>query len=386
MTINTINPSFGEDWQQRLQQDLADSTGLPNEAYTDPTFLQWENQQLLPRSWVLAGFVHEVPNVGDAIPVVVADKPLIVARKEGGEIVVLHNVCPHRGAKMLEQPCSAAKQLRCPNHRWAFGLDGKVQARPHFFGGGQHDIHASGEGPQGMLVVRSGTWNGMVFVNLDGQEQSLEDYLLPMTSRLTDYDLSSLNYAGTLEWTLNANWKLIHENFIEPYHVFAVHPGLIKFGPMERRRASDHQDHCFYNDYQFPEAEEGRGMGLPYYPNLPERAQQQALWFHLFPSLSLEFFPDQMAVWELRPASPGVTEERIHLFLIGEGATSPEYEQQRQQVVNTWHALNEEDIDVIERMQRGRSSPGFTGGMLSPHWDGAIQHYARLMAAAMAKS
>ena len=55
-------------------------------------------------------------------------------------------------------------------------------------------------------------------------------------------------------------------------------------------------------------------------------------------------------------------------------------------MVTTWHNLNEEDIDVIERMQRGRSSPGFTGGMLSPHWDAAIQHYARLMAQAMFSS
>ncbi len=381
--FDRLNEWFTGDWLNKLNRSLAESTGLPNAAYTEPEFLRWENECVIPRSWVLAGFSHQVPAAGDVVPVTVADKPLVLVHDEQDQIRVFHNVCRHRGARLIDSPCSGLKFLRCPNHHWSYGLDGRVRNRPHFFGPEKHDTHAQGEGPEGLKEVRSGVWNNLVFVNLDGGAQALEDYLQPLTERIADYDLTRLKPAGVLEWELNCNWKLVNENFIEPYHVFAVHPGLLKFGPMSGRRASEFEEHCFYNDYQFPQPEQGRGLGLPYFPGLTGRLERQAIWFHLFPSLTLEIFPDQMAVWELVPLSPQRTLERIHIFLIGDAAFSDEYAQAREQVFATWNELNNEDIAIIERMQQGRISPGFEGGVLSPFWDGAIQHYARLMTDAL---
>ena len=381
--FNRLNEWFADDWLNKLTQSSGKSTGLPNVAYTNPEFLQFENEYVLSRSWVLAGFSHQIPNVGDVVPVSVADNPLILVHDEQNRIRVFHNVCRHRGARLIDSPSNGLKFLRCPNHHWSYGLDGGVRNRPHFFGPDKHDTHVQGEGPEGLKEVRSGVWNDIVFVNLIGNAQSLEEYLKPMTDRLVGYDFSTLTPAGELEWELNCNWKLVNENFIEPYHVFAVHPGLLKFGPMSGRRASEFDAHCFYNDYQFPEPERGRGLGLPYFSELSGKLAHQAIWFHLFPSLTLEIFPDQMAVWQLIPLSPSRTLERIHIFLIGDAATSDEHAQAREQVFATWKELNEEDVAIIERMQLGRTSPGFDGGVLSPYWDGAIQHYARLMVNAL---
>ncbi|HIF88586.1 MAG TPA: aromatic ring-hydroxylating dioxygenase subunit alpha [Candidatus Thioglobus sp.] len=381
---NTLNNRwFSEQWLERIDKNVAESTGLPNALYTDPEFLRFENEQLLPSAWILAGFTHQAPNTGDVIPIEVAEKPLILLHDENDEIQVFHNACPHRGAKLVNSLCSGAKALVCPNHFWTYGLDGKIQARPHFFGGDQHDIHEPGKGPQGLRPVRSAVWHDLIFINLDGKAGTFEQYIKPMADRLKGYDLASLQHVGVLEWELNCNWKLVHENFIEPYHVFAVHPGLLEFGPMDKRRASEHEAHCFFNDYQFPNPDSNRGDGLPHFPNPSKTMENQVLWFHLFPTLSLEIFPNQMAVWELIPISPEKTLERIHVYLIGDTATSEEFAEGRQKVFDTWHGLNEEDIGVIERMQQGRHSPGFDGGTLSPFWDSAIQHYARLMAGAV---
>ncbi len=377
--FDKVSEWFSDDWLNKLDQSLADSSGLPNAAYTDPEFLRSENERVLPRSWVLAGFVHQLPEAGDVTPVSVAAKPVILVCDEQNQIRAFHNVCRHRGARLIDTPCRGLKFIRCPNHHWSYGLDGRIRNRPHFFAPEQHDTHAQGQGPEGLKEVRSGVWHDLIFVNFDGQAESLEDYLRPLTQRLKGYDLTSLTYAGVLEWELNCNWKLVNENFIEPYHVFAVHPGLLKFGPMSGRRASEFDAHCFYNDYRFPEPEQGRGLGLPYFPGLCGKLKHQAIWFHLFPSLTLEIFPDQMAVWELIPLSPVQTLERIHIFLIGDGATAEKYTKAREDVFSTWKALNNEDVAIIERMQQGRLSPGFDGGLLSPYWDGAIQHYARLM-------
>lgn len=376
---NPISDWFDDKWLKRIDKDLKESTGLPNALYTEPKFLKLENEQLLPSSWILAGFAHQVPNIGDAIPITVADNPLILLRDNNNQIQVFHNVCSHRGAKLIDSACEKANALVCPNHFWTYGLDGKIQARPHFFGGEKHDTHLPGKGPQGLKLVRSAIWHDLVFINLDSKASPFDQYIKPMADRLKDYDMSSLQHAGVLEWQLNCNWKLVHENFIEPYHVFAVHPELLEFGPMNRRRASEYDQHCFFNDYQFPNPDSSRGDGLPHFPNPTKTMENQVLWFHMFPTLSLEIFPNQLAVWELIPISPEKTIERIHVYLIGDAATSKEFSESRQKVFDTWHGLNEEDINVIERMQQGRSSPGFDGGTLSPYWDGATQHYAQLM-------
>ena len=374
---------LSEEWLKRSNQSVERSTGLPNGLYTDPDFLQFENEKLLPSAWILAGFVHQIPKKGDVVPITVTEKPLILIHDDDSNIQVFHNACPHRGAKLVENACTEAKSLVCPNHFWTYGLDGKIKARPHYFGGEKHDIHPQGEGPQGLKLVHSSVWHDLIFINLDGNAGSFEQFIKPMADRLQDYDLDSLQHAGILEWELNCNWKLVHENFIEPYHVFAVHPGLLEFGPMDKRRASEHEKHCFFNDYQFPIADENRGDGLPHFPSPTEIMEKQVLWFHLFPTLSLEIFPNQMAVWELIPISPEKTLERIHVYLIGDAANSADFAEGRQKVFDTWRGLNEEDIGVIERMQQGRHSPGFDGGTLSPFWDSAIQHYARLMASAI---
>ena len=227
--------------------------------------------------------------------------------------------------------------------------------------------------------MRSALWNDLVFVNLDGQAADFEAFMRPVTKRLIDYDLSALRYAGTLEYELQCNWKLVQENYIEPYHVFAVHPKLLEFGPMSKRRPSEHDGACLFNDYEFAAPQQGRAQGLPYFPGLSERGRALAIWFHLFPSLSFEIFPDQFALVELTPLNAEQTRERIHIYLIGEAADGGAYASERQAVFDTWHRLNQEDITIIERMQRGRHSPGFDGGVLSPYWDDAIRHFARLL-------
>lgn len=70
---------------------------------------------------------------------------------------------------------------------------------------------------------------------------------------------SAIRWAGKLEFEVRANWKLVYENYMEGYHVFAVHPRLIKFAPMNIRWSGEWQDHVFYNDYVFPQTEGGRG-------------------------------------------------------------------------------------------------------------------------------
>jgi len=90
-----------------------------------------------------------------------------------------------------------------------------------------------------------------------------------------------------------------------------------------------------------------------------------------------------LAVLVTTPISAKCSRETIGLYFIGDGANGEQYESARDTVIKNWHDLNLEDIGILERMQKGRLSDGFNGGVLSPYWDPVQQHFARLIYQAM---
>ncbi|MEM7223364.1 MAG: aromatic ring-hydroxylating dioxygenase subunit alpha [Pseudomonadota bacterium] len=374
---------IGADAIARVRRPIEEAAGLPNIAYTSEDFLRLENERLFAQTWMPACQEAEIAKSGDVVPKVVAGLPIVVLRDKAGEVRAFHNVCPHRGTRLVSEPCQGRATITCPYHAWSFDLTGALRGRPHYHGGGKHDVVTEDGHDIGLTAIRCETWLGMVFVNLSGDAPPLSEYLKPLTDRLGGYDLSALRYAGSLSFEVGANWKLAYENYIEPYHVFALHPRLCAFVPMELRTPSDFEGPVLFNEYLYPAAEEGRGDGLPHYPNLPADYRNRGLWFHLFPSLCLEIYPDQLAVFLATPLGPGRCREDIHIYLVGEAADGERHQAERQAVFDTWHDLNGEDLAVLEKLQAGRHSPAFTGGRLSPYWDAAPLHFARLVVDAL---
>lgn len=109
----------------------------------------------------------------------------------------------------------------------------------------------------------------------------------------------------------------------------------------------------------------------------------RGIWFLVFPSFGIEVYPDHIALFHVDPVAPNKTVERIVVYLIGEAATATRYRKGRQAVFDMWQELNEEDIGLLESLQKGRAAPGYDGGMLSPYWDEAPRNFARLVAQTM---
>lgn len=373
---------LGDDAMAALGRPTAEAKSLPAGAYTSPDFLRLENERLFARTWTLAGFGGQIPNPGDAMPVTVAGAPIVLLRDGDGAIQAYHNVCAHRGAKLLPEACQGRTSLSCPYHGWTYGLDGALLTRPHFHGGGKHHVVADGEadGLPRLARARAAVWQDLVFVNLAENAPPLLEHLAPMIDRLDGYDLSELRYAGHITMDVAANWKLIHENYMETYHVFAVHPALTKFVPMSDRRPTEFDGDCIYNEYRFAAPEDGRGQGLPYYPGLSDDFKNRGVWFHFFPTLDLELWPDQFAILHVIPLAPDRTREEIHVYLMGDAADGADYAEARQGVFDMWRDLNAEDVRVLELLQQGRQSPAFDGGAYSAYWEGATHHFSRLVA------
>ena len=368
---------IGEEGLAQAFAPIEDASGLPNAAYWSDEWLALEQEHCFRRAWVFAGATAELPEPGDLKPIDIGGAPLIILRDQDDKIRGFHNVCRHRGAKLVTERCKRPT-LTCPYHAWSYGLNGKLRSRPHFSGPNVVDTFKDGGGKKlDLMEVRVETWNGCIFANVSGDAEPLEEWLKPLLERTENYDFSSIRWAGKLDFEVNANWKLVYENYMEGYHVFAVHPKLLKFAPMNVRWSGEWDRHVFYNDYVFPELDEGRGEGLPHYPGLPEEDAKRGLWFLCFPHFAAEVFPDQFSVLVSYPIAPNKTREELHVFLIGDAATSEDYRNAREATLKMWDDLNREDLGMLELLQQGRLSPAYDGGRLSPHWEGPTHDFGR---------
>ncbi len=375
---------LGEEGYRQAFAPIEQASGLPNAAYWSADWLALEQERIFRRSWVFAAAEAEVPEPGDILPVEVGGAPLIVLRDRTGVTRAFHNVCRHRGTRLVAEACRKPV-ITCPYHAWCYGLDGKLKVRPHFHGPDRGERFRDGAGPALDLVpVRAETWNGCVFVDLSGIAAPLEDWLRPMLERTASFDFSRIRWIAKKSYTIKANWKLVLENYMEGYHVFAAHPRLIAHAPMSVRWSGEWRDHVFYNDYIAPEVTPGRGDQLPHYPNLTGEDLRRGLWFACFPNFAAEAYADQFVVLSVNPRAPDETVEDLHFFVVGEeAARSPDFAVARQDLLDMWHDLNLEDVALLEGLQAGRRSPAFRGSRMSPAWEVPAHQLARKVLSAV---
>ena len=175
----SVESLLGEDAIRRIRLPIEQAGGLPRQAYISPEFFALERARLFPRTWMGIGFTSDVPDPGDAIPLMAAGVPIVLCRDKSGTLRAFHNVCRHRAARVLEKPAKNLNVFSCPYHAWAFGLDGALRAIPFFDGTPDGKGCSLDWSQNGLVPVRVATWHHWVFVNLDGQAPPLEEYLAP---------------------------------------------------------------------------------------------------------------------------------------------------------------------------------------------------------------
>lgn len=168
--------------------------------------------------WVFVGSTSQIEAVGDFLTVQLIDEPILVVNGEDGVIRAFYNVCSHRGRRLVDAAKGNAPRFRCVFHEWTYGLDGALRGVPH--GTSFTDLDRS---RCGLKPVRLEQWNGLLFVNLDGQAEPLSGYLGPMKQCLAGWiDAARVCAFHTIE--LRCNWKLVLDNFYEFYHLDGLHP------------------------------------------------------------------------------------------------------------------------------------------------------------------
>ena len=372
-TVHRLH-GFDAEFAERLRRSLApgmQARGLPNEAYTSADFQRLERTELLARTWTCVGVASDLPRVGSVKPVDMLGAPLLMVRGRDRQVRVYHNVCSHRGVKLVSAPGRVKGLIKCPYHCFCYDIDGgQLKHTPHFGGQNVDDHPELDRSLHGLREVRAAIWCDLVFVNLAGNAPAFADHVAPLAERFAAHDLSRLRHGGAVgggrDFEVACNWKLAVENYCESYHLPWVHPNLNSYSKL-----ADH-----YNVVEERYAGQGTRVyapsddaPLPEFPNLPESARTGAEYVALFPNVLMGVQRDHVFTIWLEPRGPERTIEHLNIYYVGEEAVADAHAGSRRKTLERWSEVFLEDVDVVERMQAGRHSPAFDGGFFSPVMD-----------------
>lgn len=349
------------------------ANGLPNAFYTDPDVHEAEKRVLFASTWACAGFAKDVSNKGDANPVSFLGQPLLVVHGEDGKVRVFQNVCRHRGMILVEEKTTLRSAIRCPYHSWCYNFDGSLRTTPHVGGPGKnlHDCIKREE--LGLIEVRSHIFMDTIFINLDGKAPEFEVHAARLLEQWQEFADKPLFHGGpessfTLE--VNCNWKLAVENYCESYHLPWIHPGLNSYSRLE-----DHYHIMQPGDYSgqgtvvYNPKLDDSGRAFADFDGLSDKWDTGAEYISFYPNVLFGVHRDHVFAIMLDPQGNGKTIERIEIYYTSPAMCGDDMMDLREKNAEMWKSVFEEDIFVVEGMQRGRSAPLYDGGKFSPVMD-----------------
>ena len=372
-----------------ISKPIEEAHGLPNECYTSSEYLMIEKEKVFKDKWSVIGVGSSVPNPGDALSYDLLGIPLIILRDKENRIRVFHNVCSHRGYKLLSEPCSLKNILRCPYHSWSYDFGGKLIATPHIGGLNVHDSEKFDKSKSDLKEVRSKIWMDIIFVNINNNEVEFNEYIKPLEDRWSKFiskeDQNLLAYSrdhGYFSLDVKSNWKFAIENYCESYHLPTIHPELNKVSNI-----SDH-----YHIQGLPNRFAGQGSKkydqlikgnktFNNFKNWPIELSKKSEYIALFPNVMIGLHVDHFYAFWLEPISINETKEHLAMYYIGDNsANGKEFKSMRKENTRFWKEVMSEDIRAIEGMQEGRNSPVYNGGNFSPIMDQPTHQFHKWVA------
>ena len=329
-------------------------------------------------NWTMIGVASSVPNPGDAKPFNFLGIPILIVRNKENEVKVFHNVCSHRGFKLVDQECKLKNVIRCPYHSWSYDFNGKLTATPHIGGLGKHEVEGFDKNNSNLKEIKSNIWMDLIFININSNAKPFEDFIKPLENRWSKFiakkDQKLIRHStdnGYFTMTVNSNWKFAIENYCESYHLPWIHPELNK--------VSNISDHYHIEDENLNFSGQGSNkysqqfdgnIKFTCFPNWPTELSEKSEYVSLYPNVMLGIHIDHFYAFWLEPISNNQTKEHFELYYVGdESASSDEFKDIREKNFAFWHEVMNEDVTAVEGMQNGRNSPAYNGGNFSPVMD-----------------
>ena len=325
-----------------LRAPIDAASPFPSIAYTSQAFFDLEVERVFAPNWVAIGLEPSLPNPGDVHPLWIFGYPIVMIRDGSGRLRVFHNICAHDGCPVVMTRGSGLERLEAPYHGWLYDLEGRLIGAPYWDGLAEADLSGLRARDVDLKEIRSGIWQGIVFVNLSGEAPPLEKFLAPMIEFYGDHDFSSVTMAfdsedgdGLHRFPAKANWKLLWENYApDVYHENFVHVNYRKSDHVPRVDGKGGKTFTEINDrgfmgLAFDTAAVGNtydGEDLPAIRRLSDgQPTTRSSIMNMYPNLGILVFPTRVRVSILIPNGPADCEWLLASFYADGAASDPAY-------------------------------------------------------------
>ncbi|MEM6306108.1 MAG: aromatic ring-hydroxylating dioxygenase subunit alpha [Pseudomonadota bacterium] len=330
----------------------APTRSLEARYYTDAQVFEIEKEGLLSRTWQFACHLGDLPKVGSYATFEIAGESLFAVRGRDGVVRAFYNVCQHRAHQLL-QGAGRTSTVVCPYHAWAYELTGALRSGPNI-----DAVEGFDRSEICLTEVRAEEFLGFLFVNLDPDAEPMESWFPGARAELEEW-VPHWHRLKPLEWVEiaeNCNWKVSVENYSECYHCALNHTtfsnGVVKpetYDIQPQGMCLRHTTECQALDRMTYDVNSGFAHSHEY-----------SSWF-LWPMFSAQVYPGNVLNtyhWRALDARRVVVWRGWYSVDGAEDATV------RQLAVQDRETTVEEDIHLVESVQRGLQSRGYRPGPL----------------------
>ncbi len=336
-----------------MKNETAPTHSLDARYYTDPVIFKAERRGVLSNTWQFAGHASQLEKPGDYFTFSIAGEDLFCIHTRDEGVKAFYNVCQHRAHQLLKGHGNA-NLLVCPYHAWTYELNGKLRSGPNI-----KSVEGFDKSSICLTEIRLEDFCGFLFANLDPLAKPMEQWFPGVQTELREF-VPQLDSLKPFEWIKipeKCNWKVSVENYSECYHCQLNHPtfanGIVKASTYDIQP----QGYCLRHTTECQNLDK---MSYPIDPESNTYAGHYSSWF-LWPMMSFQVYPgnilntyhwraidhEQVVVWRGWYTVDGTDADILHQLAIQDRETTVE-----------------EDIHLVESVQRGLNSRGYVPGPL----------------------
>ncbi|HEY2659873.1 MAG TPA: aromatic ring-hydroxylating dioxygenase subunit alpha [Caulobacteraceae bacterium] len=359
-------------------RSVALEPSLPSSAYTDPAQFAAEKDKIFTREWMVACRAEEVAGVGAWKVVDLVGESILLVRGKDGVLNAFYNVCRHRGAQLCPsagepKPGRAALPIavtstgliRCPYHAWTYSSAGDLIGAPFL-----SDDPDFRRGDFSLYPVGCEQWGGFVFLHLTpAKAEPLHKQIGGVAGRIANYPLADLRVGHRITYEVDANWKILCENYNECYHCGPLHPELCAIVPafraaggagLEWERGVPHRDGATTFTWS------GTTDRAPF-PDLNEDERTRHKGELNYPNLFLSLAADHVTAYILWPLSASSTQVECLFLFAQDEMRAAAFD--HTDASGFWEVVNQQDWAICERVQQGMGSRAHRQGFYAPMED-----------------
>ncbi len=340
--------------EERFGENPDYSWMLPARYYTEPAIFEREKREIFFKGWQFAGHREEFSEPGSYKVYDFFDQSIILIRCPNSEIRGFFNVCMHRGHELLKG-AGTVKRILCPYHAWSYDLDGSLHAA-----GNSENVAGFDRGDVCLTPVRVEQFASMIFVNFDAGAAPMKQTMAGLDDefRAAIPGFDDLTLVQRDPFEVQANWKVVVENFVECYHCPVAHEHVMAGSNSLLKKSFETVEHPHYMSHII----RANSHENPSYNFSPDDAIQDVFLWWMWPNIMFMSHPAgaNFHVFNLIPRGPDRTAQTMDFYSSSKTPAKGDWEMFE---FNADDIANE-DVALCESVQRGLHSRGYKPGRL----------------------